>query len=69
MPIATNLGEGLRQQASDILFSSSCRCSSAELNRRGVKTFVELGSYPDPGIRLCIIQDNNGNLIEFVTPL
>jgi len=41
----------------------------AELNRRGVKTFVELGSYPDPGIRLCIIQDNNGNLIEFVTPL
>jgi methylmalonyl-CoA/ethylmalonyl-CoA epimerase len=41
----------------------------AELNRRGVKTFVELGSYPDPGIRLCIVQDNNGNLIEFVTPL
>jgi hypothetical protein len=29
----------------------------------------KLGSYPDPGIRLCMIQDNNGNLIEFVTPL
>ena len=41
----------------------------AELNRRGVPTFVELGSYPGPGVRLCLVKDNNGNLIEFVTPL
>lgn len=33
------------------------------------ETFATLGNYPDAGVRLCFIQDNNGNLIEFVTPL
>ena len=41
----------------------------AELNRRGVPKFVPLGTYPDAGVRLCFVQDNDGNLMEFVTPL
>lgn len=41
----------------------------AELNRRDVSTFIELGDYPDAGVRLCFVKDNNGNLLEFVTPL
>ena len=71
MPIATNLGEGLRTTGiGHFCFRvRDVDAVLAELNRRGVKTFLELGSYPDPGIRLCMIQDNNGNLIEFVTPL
>jgi len=70
MPIATNLGEGKDNRHRTFCFRvRDVDAVLAELNRRGVKTFVELGSYPDPGIRLCIIQDNNGNLIEFVTPL
>jgi methylmalonyl-CoA/ethylmalonyl-CoA epimerase len=71
MPIATNLGEALRTTGiGHFCFRvRDVDAVLAELNRRGVKTFLELGSYPDPGIRLCMIQDNNGNLIEFVTPL
>jgi len=44
-PIATNLGE-IRETGIGHFFSSSnVDAVLAELNRRGVKTFVELGSY------------------------
>jgi methylmalonyl-CoA/ethylmalonyl-CoA epimerase len=71
MPIAQNFGEGLRTSGiGHFCFRvDDVDAVLAELNRRGVPTFVHLGSYPDAGVRLCFIQDNNGNLIEFVTPL
>lgn len=40
-----------------------------ELNKRGVQTFVGATDYPNVGVRLCFVKDNNGNLIEFVEPL
>lgn len=40
-----------------------------ELKRRGVEIVVPPTSFPDPGRRLIFIRDNNGNLIEFLTPL
>ena len=40
-----------------------------ELLRRGVKMVVPPTSFPDSGRRLIFIQDNNGNYIEFLTPL
>jgi methylmalonyl-CoA/ethylmalonyl-CoA epimerase len=71
MPIAENFGDGLRT----IGIGHFCfrvddvDAVLTELNHRGIPTFVGLGSYPDSGVRLCFIQDNNGNLLEFVTPL
>jgi methylmalonyl-CoA/ethylmalonyl-CoA epimerase len=71
MPKAQNFGEGLRTSGiGHFCFRvDDVDAVLSELNRRGVPTFVPLGSYPDAGVRLCFIQDNNGNLIEFVTPL
>jgi methylmalonyl-CoA/ethylmalonyl-CoA epimerase len=71
MPTANDFGEGLRTRGiGHFCFRvDDVDAVLAELNRRGVPTFVPLGSYPDAGVRLCFIQDNNGNLIEFVTPL
>jgi methylmalonyl-CoA/ethylmalonyl-CoA epimerase len=71
MPTASDFGEGLRTRSiGHFCFRvDDVDVVLAELNRRGVPTFVSLGSYPDAGVRLCFIQDNNGNLIEFVTPL
>lgn len=71
MPIATSFGEGLRTTGiGHFCFRvQNVDAVLAELNRRGVKTFVGLESYPEAGVRLCFIQDNNSNLIEFVTPL
>jgi methylmalonyl-CoA/ethylmalonyl-CoA epimerase len=37
----------------------------SELNRRGVPTFVEAADYPNIGVRVGFIKDNNGNIIEF----
>lgn len=42
---------------------------AAELKRRGVEIVVPPTSFPDAGRRLIFIRDNNGNLIEFLTPL
>jgi methylmalonyl-CoA/ethylmalonyl-CoA epimerase len=71
MPIAKDFGEGLRNSGiGHFCFRvDDVDTVLEELNRRGVETFVPLGSYPDAGVRLCFIQDNSGNLIEFVTPL
>ncbi len=69
MPEAKDLGEGVRTSGiGHFCFRvDDVDALLAELNRRGVPTFVELGSYPDAGVRLCFVKDNNGNLIEFVT--
>lgn len=40
-----------------------------ELKIRGVDMVVPPTSFPDAGRRLIFIRDNNGNLIEFLTPL
>ncbi|WP_395375705.1 VOC family protein [Marinicella sp. W31] len=40
-----------------------------ELQRREVKLVVPPTSFADAGRRLIFIQDNNGNYIEFLTPL
>ena len=40
-----------------------------ELEARGVALVVSPTSFPDAGRRLIFIQDNNGNYIEFLTPL
>lgn len=71
MPEAKDLGEGLRTSGiGHFTFRvDDVDALLAELNRRGVPTFFELGSHPAAGIRLCMVKDNNGNLIEFVTPL
>ncbi len=71
MPIAESFGDGLRTSGiGHFCFRvDDVDAVLAELNRRGVPTFVPLGSYPIPGVRLCFVKDNNGNLIEFVTPL
>jgi methylmalonyl-CoA/ethylmalonyl-CoA epimerase len=71
MPMAQNLDQGLRTRGiGHFCFRvDDVDAALAELNRRGVPTFVPLGSYPDVGVRICFVQDNNGNLIEFVTPL
>lgn len=42
---------------------------ATELQRRGVKLVVPPTSFTDAGRRLIFIQDNNGNYIEFLTPL
>ncbi|MBE9108527.1 VOC family protein [Nodosilinea sp. LEGE 07298] len=42
---------------------------AAELVARGVPLVVPPTSFPDAGRRLIFIQDNNGNYIEFLTPL
>lgn len=71
MPTAQNFGDGLRTSGiGHFCFRvDDVDAVLAELHRRGVPTFVELGSYPNVGVRVCFVQDNNGNLIEFVTPL
>ncbi len=42
---------------------------AAELEARGVELVVPPTSFPDSGRRLIFVQDNNGNYIEFLTPL
>ena len=37
----------------------------SELNKRGVPTFVEAADYPNVGVRVGFVKDNNGNVIEF----
>lgn len=71
MPTTKDFGEGLRTSGiGHFCFRvDDVDAVLAELNRRGVSTFVELGSYPDAGVRLCFVKDKNSNLIEFVTPL
>ena len=41
----------------------------AELDRRGVPTFIEAFDAPQTGVRVGFVKDNNGNVIEFSEPL
>ena len=41
----------------------------AELNSRGVPTFIEAFDAPQTGVRVGFVKDNNGNVIEFSEPL
>ena len=36
----------------------------AELNKKGVPTFIEAADYPNVDVRVGFIKDNNGNIIE-----
>jgi methylmalonyl-CoA/ethylmalonyl-CoA epimerase len=71
MPATQNFGDGLRTSGiGHFCFQvDDVDAVFAELNQRGVQTFVGLSSYPDVGVRIFFVKDNNGNLIEFVTPL
>ncbi|MEA5504411.1 VOC family protein [Halotia wernerae UHCC 0503] len=71
MPEAKDFGEGLRASGiGHFCFRvEDVDAALAELNRRGIPAFIGLGSYPDAGVRLCFVKDNNGNLIELITPL
>ena len=42
---------------------------AAELESRGVPLVVPPTSFADAGRRLIFVQDNNGNYLEFLTPL
>ena len=37
----------------------------SKLNQKGVPTFVEAADYPNIGVRVGFVKDNNGNVIEF----
>ena len=52
----------------DTVFDPICGVAST-LIERGVEMVVPPTSFPDAGRRLIFIQDNNGNFIEFLTPL
>ena len=41
----------------------------AELNSRGVPTFIEAFDAPQTVVRVGFVKDNNGNVIEFSEPL
>lgn len=42
---------------------------AADLKKKGVEFLLEATSFPDSGRRLIFVFDNNGNLLEFLTPL
>ena len=67
MPDFKNFGEALRTTGiGHFCFRvDNVDEAIAELNRRGVPTFVEAADYPNVGVRVGFIKDNNGNIIEF----
>jgi methylmalonyl-CoA/ethylmalonyl-CoA epimerase len=71
MPVASDFGESLRTSGiGHFCFRvDDVDAALAEMNRRGVKTFVEAADYPNIGRRVGFIKDNNGNIIEFAGSL
>ncbi|WP_319419885.1 VOC family protein [Pleurocapsa sp. FMAR1] len=67
MPNFNNFGEALRTTGiGHFCFRvDSVDDAIAELNKRGVPTFVEAADYPNIGVRVGFVKDNNGNVIEF----
>jgi methylmalonyl-CoA/ethylmalonyl-CoA epimerase len=67
MPNMSDFGEALRTTGvGHFCFRvDSVDDAISELNRRGVATFVEAADYPNIGVRVGFIKDNNGNIIEF----
>ena len=67
MPDFQNFGEALRTTGiGHFCFRvDSVDDAISELNQKGVPTFVEAADYPNVGVRVGFIKDNNGNVIEF----
>ena len=67
MPVASDFGESLRTTGiGHFCFRvDDVDEALAEMNRRGVPTFVEAADYPNVGRRVGFVKDNNGNIIEF----
>lgn len=67
MPDFKNFGEALRTTGiGHFCFRvDSVDDAISELNKRGVPTFVEAADYPNIGVRVGFVKDNNGNVIEF----
>ena len=71
MPVASDFGDSLRNTGiGHFCFRvDDVDAALAEMNRRGVSTFVEAADYPNVGRRVGFIKDNNGNIIEFAGSL
>lgn len=67
MPDMSDFGEALRTTGiGHFCFRvDSVDEAISELNQKGVPTFVEAADYPNVGVRVGFIKDNNGNVIEF----
>ncbi len=67
MPNFLNFGEALRTTGiGHFCFRvDSVDDAISELNQKGVPTFVEAADYPNIGVRVGFVKDNNGNVIEF----
>lgn len=67
MPDFNNFGEALRTTGiGHFCFRvDSVDDAIFELNQKGVPTFVEAADYPNVGVRVGFVKDNNGNVIEF----
>ena len=67
MPDFQNFGEALRTTGiGHFCFRvDSVDDAISELNQKGVPTFVEAADYPNVGVRVGFVKDNNGNVIEF----
>ena len=67
MPDSKNFGEALRTTGiGHFCFQvDSVDNAIAQLNQKGVPTFVEAADYPNIGVRVGFVKDNNGNTIEF----
>lgn len=67
MPDFSNFGEALRTTGiGHFCFQvDSVDDAISELNKKGVPTFVEAADYPNIGVRVGFVKDNNGNVIEF----
>jgi methylmalonyl-CoA/ethylmalonyl-CoA epimerase len=67
MPNFQNFGEALRTTGiGHFCFRvDSVDDAIAQLNQKGVPTFVEAADYPNIGVRVGFVKDNNGNVIEF----
>ena len=67
MPKMSDFGEALRTTGvGHFCFRvNSVDDAIAQLNKRGVPTFIEAADYPNIGVRVGFVKDNNGNIIEF----
>jgi methylmalonyl-CoA/ethylmalonyl-CoA epimerase len=71
MPIVSDFGESLRTTGiGHFCFRvDDVDAALAQMNRRGVPTFVQAADYPNVGRRVGFVKDINGNIIEFAGSL
>jgi methylmalonyl-CoA/ethylmalonyl-CoA epimerase len=71
MPIVSDFGESLRTTGiGHFCFRvDDVDAALAQMNRRGVPTFVQAADYPNVGRRVGFVKDLNGNIIEFAGSL